>query len=161
MLSDRIVGNYSARVFSAFFPKNGSKNTLKLFLELRFWDLMCVPSSHRDTHRLCLRCAICLPMTGVLQRCLCVCFLLGVWLNSPSRDSSSSSGRKEKITSPSILVFDRAFPFYLGVICPLCSVYPGLYFTRYSSGPPRLWCREVICPYVRAVLSPAYPIWLL
>lgn len=51
-------------------------------------------------------------------------------------------------------------------LLPLC-ILPSLFyvfrplFTRCSSGPPCLWCWEVICLYVRAVLSPACPIWLL
>ena len=53
-------------------------------------------------------------------------------------------------------------------LLPLC-LLPSLFyvsrllFTRFSSGPPCLWCWEVICLHVRAVPSPspASPICLL
>lgn len=80
----------------------------------------------------------------------CVYAVFRVWLNSPSRDLSSLAGREEKITSPSILMFDIALP-----LCLLPSLFyvSRLLFAQLSSDRPCLWCWEVICLYVRAVLS--------
>lgn len=57
-------------------------------------------------------------------------------------------------------MFDLALPLLLLCLLPSLFYISRLLFTQFSSGPPCLWCWEVICLYVRAVLSPASPIWL-
>lgn len=80
MLSDRILANYSACVLS--FPLISLKievKTLKLFLELRLWDLMCVCLRHTGKHtgfvcavpfaypwQVCCSAAVCMLFVGSL-----------------------------------------------------------------------------------------------
>lgn len=103
--------------------------TFPLAQNLRNLLYVCVRVTQGYTQALYLFVLCCLLTHDRFVAALLVCmFFVGVWLNSPKRDSSSLSGRKEKITSPSILVFDLALIFCLCVsFCLLYSMYPSFY----------------------------------
>lgn len=129
--------------------------TLKLLwaqnLRIYIWEF----ASHRDPLKLCicLYCAVYLPMKGLLQHCLCVCCFWNLIKFPIERFIIFSRQRREnyKPINPHV--------WYSSPFLPLC-LLPSLFyvsrllFTQFSSDPPCLWCWEVICLYVIAVLSP-------
>lgn len=165
--SHTMVRNYHCASFSFFSPlKNRNERrwrfifgrTPKLFLELRIMRIyVCALASHRDTRvlHICLHCAVNIPATGLLRCCLCARALCLSLIKYPHRGIHHLyQAEKAEITSPSIIVFDRALLLSFCVFLPpLLPRIQAFLFSLFSSGPPWLECREVICLYVRAVLS--------
>lgn len=137
--------------------------TLKLFLELRMWEF-CECVGFRVTQgytQVLYLFVLCCLLTHICCSAACVYALCWSLIKFPIAGFIIFIRQKRENYEPINPCVWSSAPLLLLCLLPSLFHVPRLLFTRFSSGPPCLWCWEVICLYARAVLSPAYPIWLL
>lgn len=137
--------------------------TQKLFLEPRIWECMCVLWCHTGIHSSFV--FVCTALfTYPWQVCCspaCVYALCWSLIKFPIEGFIIFSRQKRENYKPINPRVWSGSPLLPLCLLPSLFYVSRLLFTRFSSGPPCLWCWEVICLYVRAVPSPASPVCLL